>query len=889
MSSNAILLKIQQEFKVIKQSSTIIRSLIDTSSYGLALISADYHVIEINSTMREWFPGIDVSRFPFCYSCFHSASGSACPDCPAQESIRTGTKHKKIMEFPADGRDFVSYKVSCTPLPGPDGQIWGVLAVVEDVSEEVRKERDLQELQLQYRQTMENASDAIITFDRHGTILQTNKKVHQLFGYSERDIRNMPVYRLIPEKRRDEQQKALETIFANRQTSEMAVQGQCLKKDGTTLDVEITYSLVETSRGDTMTAIIRDISERKSYEKQLRTYAEELEFKVEARTQQLIQSENRYRTLVETAYDAIISTDRQGNIIYFNKKAEELYNYKRAHILGQNILTIAPQEILDAIHREIKHKNSAATGNIMESCGITRDGTRFPVECTISTFERDGEQNLTLIVRDRTIRKKLEQELQHYTAQLEGKVRERTCELTASQQELKNKVAELSILNEISEALSSAMELDDVINIILVGATSHHGLGFNRAFLFLLSDDGRHLEGRIAIGPSNSSEAQKIWGEILGKNLTLREILQTYKNTAGQIDTHVNKIVKSIRIPLQQENHILTQAVKNRESFNIKDGSAHPLVPRDLLGTMKCTAFALVPLTAKSSVLGVLWADNAITKNAIDDRALESLQAFALNASLAIEKSHLYENIQEKVIELDRANKELKENRDRLIRSEKLAAVGEMSATVAHGIRNPLVSIGGFARRMLKKEKEDSTNKKYLEIIVEEINRLETILSELLDFVRPKKLNLQQVNPHAVIEATLQLVDLELRKKGITVEKHFMPDPPALDIDPDQFKRVLHNLFNNAMEAMPGGGVLSVGTTREEGKVRISIADTGSGIADNDIEKIFHPFFTSKPTGSGLGLAVCNQIISIHGGHIKLIRQIPHGAVFNIYLPLTKQ
>ncbi len=101
------------------------------------------------------------------------------------------------------------------------------------------------------------------------------------------------------------------------------------------------------------------------------------------------------------------------------------------------------------------------------------------------------------------------------------------------------------------------------------------------------------------------------------------------------------------------------------------------------------------------------------------------------------------ESLQQKIAELDAANRELKVNRDRLIRSEKLAAVGEMSATVAHGLRNPLVSIGGFARRLLKKEQTDEVSAKYLQIIVDEIDRLEVILSELLDFVRPRKLELK--------------------------------------------------------------------------------------------------------------------------------------------------
>ena len=168
------------------------------------------------------------------------------------------------------------------------------------------------------------------------------------------------------------------------------------------------------------------------------------------------------------------------------------------------------------------------------------------------------------MILDSSTRKNLEIELQKYTANLEEKVRERTYELTASQQSLKEKISELSILNEISEVLASTTDLNVVLNVILAGATSHHGLGFNRAFLFLMDADCSFLEGRVAIGPANEEEAQKIWGEILGKNLSLRKTLQSYADIDKKTDTHVNNIAKSIKIPLSDENNILIKAVNSK-------------------------------------------------------------------------------------------------------------------------------------------------------------------------------------------------------------------------------------------------------------------------------------------------------------------------------------
>jgi len=244
--------------------------------------------------------------------------------------------------------------------------------------------------------------------------------------------------------------------------------------------------------------------------------------------------------------------------------------------------------------------------------------------------------------------------------------------------------------------------------------------------------------------------------------------------------------------------------------------------------------------------------------------------------------------LQQKITELDAANRELKVNRDRLIRSEKLAAVGEMSATVAHGLRNPLVSIGGFARRLLKKEHADEASVKYLQIIIDETDRLEMILSELLDFVRPKKIEVKSVYLGSVIEDALKGFAQEFVRHGIRVEASFHHGIPAMELDAGQFRHVLQNMFYNAIDAMAGGGVLHVSTALEDGQAKISIADTGQGIDDDDVEKVFHPFYSSKSTSTGLGLAVCNQIIAIHGGHIKLQRRLPRGVVFDIYLPLAR-
>jgi len=204
--------------------------------------------------------------------------------------------------------------------------------------------------------------------------------------------------------------------------------------------------------------------------------------------------------------------------------------------------------------QELQKADFSARGKIFESYGIKKAGETFPAEITVSLFEWDGEHHLTFIARDITLKKKVLRPRSRNTLQkLEEKVRERTYELTASQQSLKEKVSELSILNEISEVLASTTDVNVVLNVILAGATSHQGLGFNRAFLSCWTMTALFLkEGLLSVRQMRVKHrryGERFWG----KNLSLRETLQSYTDIDEKTDTHVNNIAKSIRISLADE------------------------------------------------------------------------------------------------------------------------------------------------------------------------------------------------------------------------------------------------------------------------------------------------------------------------------------------------
>ena len=232
---------------------------------------------------------------------------------------------------------------------------------------------------------------------------------------------------------------------------------------------------------------------------------------------------------------------------------------------------------------------------------------------------------------------------------------------------------------------------------------------------------------------------------------------------------------------------------------------------------------------------------------------------------------------------------ERKRLREELVRSEKLALVGKMSATIAHELRNPLAPIGGFARLIHKKLENESPLKKYAELIVKEIDRLEELLHEYLDFTKEVKPVRQSVNMEQLIDELLVFYKDTLAVNNIQVHTRFSSETVTVSIDTALIKQALINIFNNAIQAMPDGGTLTIeSNTKEKGGklyVSVSVRDTGAGIPDGVKKNIFDPFYTTKVHGLGLGLPVARGIVESHGGEIEVKSIKGIGTTFTINLP----
>jgi two-component system NtrC family sensor kinase len=297
----------------------------------------------------------------------------------------------------------------------------------------------------------------------------------------------------------------------------------------------------------------------------------------------------------------------------------------------------------------------------------------------------------------------------------------------------------------------------------------------------------------------------------------------------------------------------------------------------------KLEAEVYLPLLYLNKMIGFISLGQKANGEMYYPDDLNLLNYLGSQTAIAIENANLYEN--------------LKRSQGILRRADRLAALGTLIASLAHEIRNPLVSIKTFTQLLPERIEDEEFRTYFLKVASSEIDRLTSLINELLGFARPSDPNLRGENVNEIIERMEFLIATEARKKNIQITKNYAADLPSVLVDAEQIKQVLLNVLLNAIQAIPGEGQIWVETrlvfiARDRDPtpfVQIEIRDTGVGIPQENYERIFDPFFSTRPEGSGLGMAISNQIVHEHGGFIDLESEVGKGTSFRIHLPLEPE
>lgn len=225
---------------------------------------------------------------------------------------------------------------------------------------------------------------------------------------------------------------------------------------------------------------------------------------------------------------------------------------------------------------------------------------------------------------------------------------------------------------------------------------------------------------------------------------------------------------------------------------------------------------------------------------------------------------------------------------EKRVKEEKLGALGQMAEGVAHEVRNPMVTIGGFARRIRERLEPGNPLRDYAEHIIKEVERLETMVEEIVRF---KALMISPYEPVDLVrtaDRVLEAARPALERAGVRVDRRYEGGLPSIQGDPGNLEMALGNVVENAVEAMDRGGVLTVALASEGDRVRIEVSDTGCGIAKAALPHVFDPFYTSKMTGAGMGLTMVHRIVTRHGGEVDLTSQPGAGTTVTLHLPVRQ-
>jgi PAS domain S-box-containing protein len=697
--------------------------------------------------------------------------------------------------------------------------------------------------------------------------------------------------------------------------------------------------------------IIQDITDRVLYQEEIMGLYREV-----------MQTKEYMESLINNSADAIVTTDLDGVVKSWNPAAELIFGFKKEEVTG-NFLPFIPESLVD-FEKDNIEKIKRGEVLELETFRTKKDGSIIEVSVTLSPIKDvTGEIiGISGITRDITDKKRVEKEL-----------------IRRNQ--------ELSRLFFISSAMRGTLELNKLLRMVLTTVTMSDGLGFNRAVIFFISEDGKRLKGIMGVGPSNLEEAWQVWEKLAVDKTSLHDIMREIEEMPFMEDSFLNRLTTAIETSLEEDT-VLARVVKKKIAYNVPDIKEESLSDTILIQQLGTEAYAVVPLISRDKVIGVLWADNLYNKKPITDEDMKFMTGFADQVASAIESARLFQQVSlaeaelenifssisdmvfftsedytikninqavadrigkpeeeilgqkcykifhgrdepwpmcphHKTVETMRPNveeledpyldgtfltstspifdtekkflgtvhvvrdvTEIKALRERLLSAERMAALGEVAAKVAHEIRNPLVSVGGFAKRL--EHKLDGNLQEYARIISSEVRRLENILKDILGFVREVRITRKQVDLNEVVKSVVALLNDEFEVRGNTLTTNYEPSVIVV-IDPDRVKEAVMNVIANANQATDEGTV-SVSTRTEDKFGVLEISDTGCGIREGDIKRIFDPFFTTRPTGTGLGLAIAKRIVEEHKGTIQVKNNDPElGTTFTIYLPVKEE
>lgn len=714
------------------------------------------------------------------------------------------------------------------------------------------------EARRQYEGLFENSMGAVVIADpEQTTVLAANPAAANLLHLSREELLQRQLDALLPDLTRVVREQLDPQHPPDQTLQQLALHGP----EGSVEVIEVASAPVEYSGRRAAQIFLHDVTEQVRFNEELERRADGLQSQLSGRLGELENLQIFLENVINALQARLLVLNENLIVLHANSAYLRQRRLPREQVEGRHISEVFPHALLEDAGLREAMENTVRTGDRVRWAGFrqpTEDHAERILNIGLDPCPgAHGEQNLLVTIEDVTERHR--------------------------------QLYERSILHQIVQAMLGVRDLPRLLHAILTGITAGGaiGLGFNRAILMLADDDHGVLKAEMAVGPENPSHAGQIWSELSDRR-TLAEFLSAFDRLPPPEELPLRDLVSRLSFALTETSVLPMLAAATRETVHVYDAQSDARVPPSLLEALGADEFVVAPLVVQDKVIGVAIADNSINQQRIAQTDVELLTALAAHAALAIDSARVYAAEQRRADELSEAYRKLEAATERLVRSEALAAIGEVTAIVAHEIRNPLSTIGGFAKMLQR----DATNTEIVErnarIIVDEVAKLEAILGDLLDFTKPSRPHFTECSFRAVLEASLQLVRPRADRRQARIDVDIADDLPLVPMDCGQMQQVMTNLILNAIDAIPDGGVVTVRAWREDQLVKLAISDNGQGIPQAHLDQIFDTFFTTKPTGTGLGLALARKVIEDHGATVVVTSQEGQGTTFTITFNLDQ-
>jgi PAS domain S-box-containing protein len=548
--------------------------------------------------------------------------------------------------------------------------------------------------------------------------------------------------------------------------------------------------------------------------------------------------------------DAIFVADVEtGILVDCNRAATELVGRTKTELIGkhQRILH-PPQEIMEeGISRTFKQHAKEKEGQVLETRVITKTGEIREVAVKANIVELGDRKVLQGVFRDVTEHRQIEEALRE------------------SEAKYRNLSKKMSGLMRSSAILLSSTDLHERLKTILEVVCEQ---GWRRAVI-TLKDENLETTDIVSAGLSKEEE----------------EHLRNHQPSGQAFRERLSSMFEQYRLgefyylpwrdPLVQEQfkHAVPSKMKAEETVDWD--------PEDLL---------YIPLRLPGGkVVGIMSMDDPVDGRGPTKETLAPLELFAYQAAMAVENAKLIQQVREYAQYLEEKveerTKQLKEMQQQLVKSERLAAIGELAAMIGHDLRNPLTGIAGATYYLKTKlgSKIDEKSEEMLKIIEKDIENSNKIINDLLEYSREVKLDLNWTTPRLILKEALSAVKVPKRVRVA----NWTRDQPKMNVDTNKMRRVFINMIKNAVDAMPKGGKLTIESRESNGNVEIVLSDTGAGMSEKTLNNLYRPLFTTKAKGMGFGLPICRRFVEAHGGKIQATSTIGEGSTFTVMLPIN--